>query len=82
MLSVACEEKTLAGTSVRGSPGQLLLGTQTLHAEIDPLRLTPDSQSCGMDIGLPTSVGVPFGVANVVTGLRYLAADIALCHRL
>jgi len=64
-----------------GLASQFLLGAQALHADFELLRLSVDGQGRGVHIGQPTSVGVAFGVAHVMTGFRYLAANLALCHR-
>lgn len=65
-----------------GLTPQFLLGAQALHADVELSRRSVDGQGRGVYVGQPTSVGVALGVAHVMTGFRYLAADLALCHRL
>lgn len=78
------EESGLLGTPAcrSGLASQLLLGAQALHANVELSRLSIDGQGRGVYVGQPTSVGVALGVAHVMTGSRYLAANLALCHRL
>jgi len=54
--------------------GRFILGTQAPGAQVKVLRLAIDKNSGGMDIGGPTPVGMAFGVADIMTVLRYFAA--------
>ena len=78
------EESGLLGTDAcrSGLASQFLLGAEALHADLELSGLSVDGEGCGVYVGQPTSVSVALGVAHVMTGFRYLSANLALCHRL
>jgi hypothetical protein len=58
--------------------GRFILGAEAPGAQVKVLRLAIDEDGGGMDVSYPAPIGMAFGVADVLTELRGLAAYIAL----
>jgi hypothetical protein len=54
--------------------GCFILGAQAPGAQVKVLYLAIDKNAGGVDIGCPAPVGMAFGVADIMTELRYLVA--------
>ena len=52
-----------------GFDGRLVLSSQTPRADFDSLWSTINRYGGNVNVGQPTRLGVPFGVANIVTRL-------------
>ena len=55
-----------------------MLGAEASGADIDPLGLPLDEDGGLFDIGQPAPVGAPTGVADIVTKLARLPAEVTL----
>jgi len=54
--------------------GHFVLRPQAPGAKIKVLQLPVDEDSCGVNIGCPAPVSMAFGVADIMTELRYFFA--------
>ena len=54
--------------------GRFILGAEAPGAQVKVLRPAIDKNAGGMDISYPAPVGMAFGVADIMTILRYFAA--------
>lgn len=60
--------------SIRLDFGHFVLRAQAPGAQVKLFHLTVNHHSGGVDIGCPAPVGMAFGVADIMTELRYFIA--------
>jgi hypothetical protein len=61
---------------------RFILGAQAPGAQVETFHLAVDDNSGGVNIGGPAPVGMAFGVADIMTELRRLTAQITLqCNK-
>ena len=53
------------------------VGLDTLGADLLPARSAVDQDPHGLEVGIPATMGLVIGVADVVTETRSLATDLA-----
>ncbi len=60
--------------------GSLMVASQATGADAQLLKLSPHHKGGGMNVGMPSGLGSPFGVANVIARLGVLSTKLALGH--
>jgi hypothetical protein len=69
--SISVRENEMSG---RLSFGCFVLGAQASGAKVEVLHLAVNWDGGGVNVGRPVPVGMAFGMADIMTVLRYFAA--------